>query len=66
MSKSLHPAASHNLPSFITAPGESDWLMTLTGVVLFLSVVGFELCSCAFILCLSGSHTNPTRCSSRS
>ena len=39
----LHPAASHNLPSFITAPGEFDWLMTLTAVVLFLSVVGFGL-----------------------
>jgi hypothetical protein len=43
MSESLHPAASHNLPSFITAPGESDWLMTLTAVILFLSVVGFGI-----------------------
>src|SRR3954453_11449995 len=43
MSESLHPAASHHLPSFITAPGESDWLMTLTAVVLLLSVVGFGI-----------------------
>ena len=67
MSESLHPAASHHLPSFITAPGETDWLMTLTAVILFLSVVGFgSLVPAHCILCLSGSHTNPTRCSSRS
>jgi hypothetical protein len=43
MSDTLHPAASHHLPSFITAPGESDWLMTLTAVILLLSVVGFGI-----------------------
>ena len=28
MTEPLHPAATHHLPSFITAPGETDWLMT--------------------------------------
>jgi len=27
MNESLHPVASHHLPSFITAPGETDVLM---------------------------------------
>jgi hypothetical protein len=43
MSDSLHPAASHYLPSFITAPGESDWLMSVTGLILLFSVVGFGI-----------------------
>jgi hypothetical protein len=39
----LHPAASHHLPSFITAPGETDTLMVVTAVILALSVLGFGL-----------------------
>jgi hypothetical protein len=39
----LHPAASHNLPSFITAPGETDWLMVVMGVILALSVLMFGI-----------------------
>jgi hypothetical protein len=36
MNESLHPAASHHLPSFITAPGETDVLMAvLSGFLLF-------------------------------
>ncbi len=35
-----HPAAAHHMPAFITAPGESDWLMTLMAVVLIGSVLG--------------------------
>ena len=35
----LHPAASHHLPSFITAPGETDWLMVVMAVILALSVL---------------------------
>ena len=36
-----HPAASHHLPAFITAPGETDVLMVLTGLFLALAVVMF-------------------------
>jgi hypothetical protein len=40
MAQSLHPAASHHLPFFITAPGETDGLMWLMGIVLIASVLG--------------------------
>jgi hypothetical protein len=43
MPESLHPAASHNLPSFITAPGETDTLMVVMSVVLLLSVLMFGI-----------------------
>ena len=36
-----HPAASHHLPAFITAPGETDVLMVVTGLFLALAVVMF-------------------------
>jgi hypothetical protein len=39
----LHPAASHHLPAFITAPGETDYLMIATAVILGLSVLGFGI-----------------------
>jgi hypothetical protein len=29
VSESLHPAASHHLPAFITAPGDTDILMVV-------------------------------------
>jgi hypothetical protein len=35
----LHPAASHHLPSFITAPGETDVLMVVTGIFLLVVVL---------------------------
>jgi hypothetical protein len=38
-----HPAATPHLPSFITAPGESDVLMVVMIVILVLSVLGFGL-----------------------
>ena len=41
MTEPLHPAASHHLPSFITAPGETDVLMVVMWIVLLLSVLGF-------------------------
>jgi len=41
MADAIHPAASHNLPPFITAPGDTDVLMVIMGVVLALSVLGF-------------------------
>ena len=36
MSESIHPAASDPLPSFITAPGDTDVLMVLMAVILLL------------------------------
>ena len=41
MTESIHPAASHNLPSFITPPGETDVLMVVMSVVLVLAVLLF-------------------------
>ena len=35
----LHPAAPHLLPGFITAPGDTDVLMILVGIVLIAAVV---------------------------
>jgi len=32
VSESLHPAAPHHLPSFITAPGDTDILMVVVGI----------------------------------
>ncbi len=43
MNESLHPAASHHLPGFITAPGETDVLMVVMAVTLVLSVLGFGI-----------------------
>jgi hypothetical protein len=39
-SEALHPDAPHHLPFFITAPGDSDSLMVLTGLFLLAAVVG--------------------------
>jgi hypothetical protein len=36
-----HPAATEHLPSFITAPGETDVLMVTMVVILIVSVLGF-------------------------
>ena len=41
MADSLHPAAPHHLPSFITAPGQTDVLMVIMIVVLFAAVLLF-------------------------
>jgi hypothetical protein len=41
MADSLHPAAPQHLPIFITAPGNTDVLMVVTGIILVLSVVAF-------------------------
>jgi hypothetical protein len=35
----LHPAAPHHLPGFITAPGDTDILMVVVGIVLIGSVL---------------------------
>jgi multisubunit Na+/H+ antiporter MnhF subunit len=43
MAESLHPAAPHHLPSFITAPGETDVLMVVMGFVLLLAILMFGI-----------------------
>ena len=40
MAESLHPAAIHHLPPFVTAPGETDVLFVVMAVVVLLGVVG--------------------------
>jgi hypothetical protein len=39
----LHPAASHHLPAFITAPGETDVLMVAMAVLLVVAVLMFGI-----------------------
>jgi hypothetical protein len=41
MNESLNPAATQHLPSFITAPGETDVFMVVLSVILVLSVLMF-------------------------
>jgi hypothetical protein len=43
MSASLHPAASHHLPAFIIAPGETDVLMVVMAVILAAAVLAFGI-----------------------
>src|SRR5215831_419543 len=43
MTEPLHPAATQHLPSFITAPGETDWLMVIMAVILALAVLMFGI-----------------------
>ena len=38
-----HPAATPHLPSFITAPGETDVLMVVMSIILILSVMMFGI-----------------------
>jgi len=40
VSESLHPIAPHDLPGFITAPGDTDTLMVVVGVILIAAVLG--------------------------
>jgi hypothetical protein len=53
-----HPVATQHLPSFLTAPGETDVLMVVMAIILILSVVGFGV----FFLRL---HTLPERIAHR-
>ncbi len=39
MNESLHPNAPHHLPGFITAPGNTDILMVVVGIVLIGAVL---------------------------
>jgi hypothetical protein len=43
MAEALHPAASHHLPAFITAPGDTDILMVVMAVTLVLATLMFGL-----------------------
>jgi hypothetical protein len=43
MSASLNPAAPHDLPAFITAPGETDVLMVVMAVVLVVAVAAIGI-----------------------
>jgi hypothetical protein len=40
VSESLHPSAPDHLPAFITAPGDTDVLMVVVGIVLIAAVLG--------------------------
>lgn len=39
MSEPLHPAAPHHLPGFITAPGDTDVLMLVVGIILLAAIL---------------------------
>jgi len=39
LSETLHPAAPHHLPSFITAPGDTDVLMVAVGIILLVAIL---------------------------
>lgn len=39
MSELLHPIAPHHLPGFITAPGDTDVLMVVVGIILIGAVL---------------------------
>jgi hypothetical protein len=40
VAESLHPSAPHHLPSFIVAPGDTDVLMIVVGIMLIAAVLG--------------------------
>ena len=40
MAEPLHPAATHHLPFFITAPGETDVLFVSMAIFVLLAVIG--------------------------
>ena len=39
MSELLHPSAPHDLPGFITAPGDTDTLMVVVGIILIAAIL---------------------------
>jgi hypothetical protein len=59
MPEALHPAASHHMPAFITAPGDTDVLMVAMALVLVVATLMFGL----IFLRL---HTLPERMAHRS
>jgi hypothetical protein len=40
VNEAINPAAPHHLPGFITAPGDTDILMIVVGIILIGAVVG--------------------------
>jgi hypothetical protein len=59
VSEAIHPATPHHLPAFITAPGDTDILMVVVGIIL----VGSVLMVGNFYLHL---HTMPERMAHKS
>ena len=59
MNESLHPSAPHHLPGFITAPGDTDVMMVVVGILL----IGSVLAVGNFYLHL---HTMPERMAHKS
>jgi hypothetical protein len=59
VSESLHPSAPHDLPGFIVAPGDTDTLMVVVGIIL----IGAVLMVGIFYLHL---HTMPERMAHKS
>jgi len=49
MTESIHPVASHHLPSFITAPDEIDVLMVVMGIILLLFVLRSVSCTFCYM-----------------
>ena len=43
MTESLHPAATHHLPPFVTAPGETDVLFIVMAVFVLIAVIGIGI-----------------------
>ena len=43
MAEPLHPAATHHLPAFITAPGETDVLFGVMAIFVLLAVIGIGI-----------------------
>src|SRR5579872_784072 len=43
MASVRHPAAAEHLPGFLTAPGQTDVLMVVMGIVLLLAILGFGI-----------------------
>jgi hypothetical protein len=43
MTEGLHSLAPHQTPFFVTAPGETDWLLVAMGLFLLLAVVGIGI-----------------------
>ena len=43
MAEPLHPAATHHLPAFVTAPGETDVLFVVMTIFVLLAVIGIGI-----------------------
>jgi len=43
MTEPLHPAATHHLPPFVTAPGETDVLFIIMAVFVLFAVIGIGI-----------------------